>query len=261
MVQKRSGQTCVCVSAACQCVPCVGVWLKARTCVPRPHAVSSLGAEPWSGRTPIAYLHGRTGGRRWAPPCWLRSRGQESTSQLRPLELPRYPSPQALVQPRGSARAREADCGNPGSLVALGAPPAAPPAASTLPAREAGSGHCSCSAWRPSGMEENWQVSVASSIYSINVLVHGNNEVGREIEHSLVCDVALCIVFHSVTNYFPAVSWKVAFGSNWSAALCCVRTQITQQRLQKRLARTPVCPSGQLQGFPLSPITLPAWQY
>lgn len=156
---------------------------------------------------PIAYLHGRTGGRRWAPPCWLRSRGQESTSQLRPLELPRFPSPLAPTQPKGSARAREVDCGNPGSLVALVAPPAAPPAASTLPAREAGSGRSFCWVpWRPSGMEENCQVSVASSIYSINVLVHGNNEVGREIEHNLVCNIALCIVFHSVTTYFPAIS-------------------------------------------------------
>lgn len=111
------------------------------------------------------------------------------------------------LQPKGSARAREVDCGNPGSLVALVAPPAAPPGASPLPAREVGSGRSSCWApWRPSGMEENCQVSVASSIYSINVSVHGNNEVGREIEHNLVCNIALCIVFHSVTNYFPAVS-------------------------------------------------------
>lgn len=71
-----------------------------------------------------------------------------------PTGVAALPKPTGAGAAEGSARAREADCGNPGSLVALVAPPAAPPAASTLPAREAGSGHCSCSAWRLLGWKK-----------------------------------------------------------------------------------------------------------
>lgn len=40
-------------------------------------------------------------------------------------------------------------------------------------------------------MEENRHVSVASSIYSINILVHGNVKLGGKKEHNLVCNITL----------------------------------------------------------------------
>lgn len=66
--------------------------------------------EPPRGSPPGAYLCGRAGGRRWAPPCWRLSRGREpllAAPPPRAVQLQPAEDRRRRDRPRGaSARAR-----------------------------------------------------------------------------------------------------------------------------------------------------------